>query len=222
MTTPSPTEEQKTRMEILSIFGEDDNITNNESLLCYCDVPALVLTSKGANNHNRTLATCSKFNELGFRCNMWEWFYNDTSEPQCKIQLQMRRDTYKLRLNRGPIPLSEYKGKLYNGYPLCFCGQFCKTGSVREGPHAGKKFYACVYYDEGRIGGCKFFRWVDSKKASPQLDNETTFGEVKKSSIQFHPSLERMKIELQEVNKELHISSEIMIKLCSLLGIMLL
>ncbi|KAM7251988.1 hypothetical protein ACFE04_023871 [Oxalis oulophora] len=159
MTTP--TGEEKTRKEILSIFREDEQMIDNDSLLCYCDVPALVLTSKEANNHKRSLATCSKYNQLGFRCNMWEWFYNDTAEPQCKILLQMRRDTYKLRLNHGPIRLSEYKGKLYNGYPLCFCGQFCKTAYVREGPLAGKKIYACVYYDEvSDVGRCKLRVWL--------------------------------------------------------------
>ncbi|KAM7275533.1 hypothetical protein ACFE04_017399 [Oxalis oulophora] len=50
--------------EILSIFGEDEHITDDGSLLCYCDVPALILTSKEANNHKRTLATCSKYNEI--------------------------------------------------------------------------------------------------------------------------------------------------------------
>ncbi|KAM7265785.1 hypothetical protein ACFE04_003468 [Oxalis oulophora] len=154
MTTLS--DEQKTHKEILSIFGEDEHITDNAALLCYCDVAVLILTTKEVNNHKRTLATCVKYNELGFRCNMWEWFYNDTAEPQCKILLQMRRDTYKLRLNHGPIPLREYKGKLYNGYPLCFCDQFCKIGRVVEGHDTGKKLYACVS-DAGR---CKLKVWL--------------------------------------------------------------
>ncbi|KAM7263582.1 hypothetical protein ACFE04_001265 [Oxalis oulophora] len=99
----------------------------------------------------------------------------------------------------------------FSSLKKCKCGSMLRVQTAETSKNFGRRFISCLN-TWGGIGGCKFFRWVDSKKASPQLDNETTFGEVKKSSIQFHPSLERMKIELQEVNKELHISSEIMIK----------
>ncbi|KAM7251685.1 hypothetical protein ACFE04_023568 [Oxalis oulophora] len=167
------TDQQKTNKEIHSIFGEDEHMTDNESVLCYCDVPALILTTKEVNNHKRTLATCAKYSELGFRCNMWEWFYNDTAEPQCKIHLQMRRDTYKLRLSNGSIPLREYKGKMYNGYPLCLCDQFCKIAKVKKGPHTGKKFYAYVYYDEvSDAGRCKLKVWL---YPSIQIEEVSTY-----------------------------------------------
>ncbi|KAM7260570.1 hypothetical protein ACFE04_011243 [Oxalis oulophora] len=77
------TDEQKTHKEILSIFGEDEHITDDGSLLCYCDVSALILTSNEANNHKQTLATCSKYNEVSDlgRCKLKVWLY-----PSNKIE----------------------------------------------------------------------------------------------------------------------------------------
>ncbi|KAM7271450.1 hypothetical protein ACFE04_030664 [Oxalis oulophora] len=97
-------------MECLKLFDDQPN-SHKGSLLCYCDVPALILSSTELNNTKpNLLVTCSKHNELGFRCNMREWLYNETSEHDCKKLLDMRREGYKLSLNHGPIPMKKDVG----------------------------------------------------------------------------------------------------------------
>ncbi|KAM7250627.1 hypothetical protein ACFE04_022510 [Oxalis oulophora] len=88
------TDQQKTNKEIHSIFGEDEHMTDNESVLCYCDVPALILTTKEVNNHKRTLATCAKYSEVSDagRCKLKVWLY-----PSIQIEevSTYTMDTYK-------------------------------------------------------------------------------------------------------------------------------
>ncbi|KAM7274104.1 hypothetical protein ACFE04_028768 [Oxalis oulophora] len=88
------TGEEKTRKEILFIFGEDEQMTDYDSLLCYCDVPALVLISKEANNHKRTLATCSKYNQVSDvgRCKLRVWLYPSNEMEEVPTYTM---DTYK-------------------------------------------------------------------------------------------------------------------------------
>ncbi|KAM7253609.1 hypothetical protein ACFE04_021763 [Oxalis oulophora] len=88
------TDEQKINKEILSIFGEDEHITDNESVVCYCDVPALILTTKDVNNHKRTLATCAKYNEVSDagRCKLKVWLYPSNQIEEVSTNTM---DTYK-------------------------------------------------------------------------------------------------------------------------------
>ncbi|KAM7262377.1 hypothetical protein ACFE04_021454 [Oxalis oulophora] len=88
------TDEQKINKEILSIFEEDEHITYNESVVCYCDVPALILTTKEVNNHKRTLATCAKYNEVSDtgRCKLKVWLYPYNQIEEVSTN---RMDTYK-------------------------------------------------------------------------------------------------------------------------------
>ncbi|KAM7262925.1 hypothetical protein ACFE04_000608 [Oxalis oulophora] len=176
---------RNTQMECLNLFDDQPKCLTG-SLLCYCDVPAIMLSSIEINNNKRTLVTCSKHNEVK-KCNMWEWFYNETTEPHCKKLLEMRRDVYKLSLNHGPIALSAFKGRLYNGYPLCFCNQFCKISTIREGPHARRRFFACTYYDDDTcVGICKLKVWFyPSTKIEEvstfKMNNFTTWEEEKRA-----------------------------------------
>ncbi|KAM7275316.1 hypothetical protein ACFE04_017182 [Oxalis oulophora] len=147
-------------MECLKLF-DDEAMSRKRSLVCYCDVPALILSSTETNTTKRNLlVTYSKHNELGFRCNMCEWLYNETYEHDCKKILDMRREEYMLSLNHGPIPMSAYKGRVYNGYPLCLCNKFCKVAVIRHGLDAGRRFFACTYYDDEKdVGMCKLKVW---------------------------------------------------------------
>ncbi|KAM7266127.1 hypothetical protein ACFE04_019511 [Oxalis oulophora] len=147
-------------MECLKLF-DDEAMSRKRSLVCYCDVLALILSSTETNTTKRNLlVTCSKHNELGFRCNMCEWLYNETYEHDCKKILDMRREEYMLSLNHGPIPMSAYKGRVYNGYPLCLCNKFCKVAVIRHGLDAGGRFFACTYYDDEKdVEMCKLKVW---------------------------------------------------------------
>ncbi|KAM7259692.1 hypothetical protein ACFE04_015433 [Oxalis oulophora] len=87
-------DQQKANKEILSIFGEDEHITDSESVMCYCDVPALILTTKEANNHKRTLATCAKYSEVSDagRCKLKVWLYPSNQIEEISAYTM---DTYK-------------------------------------------------------------------------------------------------------------------------------
>ncbi|KAM7273585.1 hypothetical protein ACFE04_028249 [Oxalis oulophora] len=58
----SSSHSKNTHMEFLKLFDDEHN-SDTGSLLCYCDVPALILSSNEVNKNKRTLVACSKYNE---------------------------------------------------------------------------------------------------------------------------------------------------------------
>ncbi|KAM7261888.1 hypothetical protein ACFE04_020965 [Oxalis oulophora] len=90
------TDQQKTNKEILSIFGEDEHITDNQSVLCYCDVPALFLTTSldlGAICGNGFTTTQRSRNvaDAG-RCKLKVWLYPSNQIEEVST---FTMDTYK-------------------------------------------------------------------------------------------------------------------------------
>ncbi|KAM7271299.1 hypothetical protein ACFE04_030513 [Oxalis oulophora] len=204
-------------MECLNLFNDNPKC-NTGSLLCYCDVPAIMLSSTEVNDNKRTLVTCSKHNELGFRCNMWEWFHNESDEPHCKKLLQMRREGYMLSLDHGPIPLTTFKGRIYNGYLLCFCNQFCKISTFRKGHDAGRRFFACTYFDDDTgVGICKLKVWLyPSAKIEEvskfKMDNFSTWEEERRAHERARSWIHYLKDQnrnLVRENQELKLSMSI-------------
>ncbi|KAM7272461.1 hypothetical protein ACFE04_027124 [Oxalis oulophora] len=99
----------------------------------------------------------------------------------------------------------------------CKCGSMLKVQTAETTKSYGRRFISCPN-TWGGIGGCKLFRWIDMQKESSQSDNEETVQPITKvksqtiAKVKSRLSLEQLTLEIDEVKRELHNSSEIVIK----------
>ncbi|KAM7273112.1 hypothetical protein ACFE04_027776 [Oxalis oulophora] len=91
----------------------------------YCNESALLISSEMHDNGGRTIVTCKKYNEYDYGCNMREWFHNDVPRRHWIADMYEREQRRLFNNSRDGMPLSMYKGRRYDGRPVCPCDKPC-------------------------------------------------------------------------------------------------
>ncbi|KAM7259801.1 hypothetical protein ACFE04_015542 [Oxalis oulophora] len=114
------------RYSTIDYLLENDNIPIEElDFVCYCNETALIISSEMHDDGGRTVVTCKKYNEYDYGCNMWEWFDNDIPRRHWIADMYEREQRRLFNNSRYGMPLSMYKGRRYDGRPVCLCDKPC-------------------------------------------------------------------------------------------------
>ncbi|KAM7253328.1 hypothetical protein ACFE04_025946 [Oxalis oulophora] len=180
--------------------------------VCYCNEPALIISSEMHDNGGRTVVTCKKYNENHYGCNMWEWFENNIPRRHWIADMYEREQRRLLNNSRYGMPLSMYKGRRYDGRPVCLCDKPCSyLGPSIVTQDVSSYFYFCGDYYQSTEDKCCImipfgeysepnFTSIMVVKLKTELDKE----------IEEHLATACMIEGLKDANKALKLENEAM------------
>ncbi|KAM7270285.1 hypothetical protein ACFE04_029499 [Oxalis oulophora] len=125
----SPSSDSSNRSELyatLNCYTDYADITLEElDFVCYCNEPALIMSTELSDHPEKTVVTCKKYDQTAYGCNMWEWFDNDVLRDNWIADMNQRKHLQLVNNSTANHPLNMYKGRRSEGRPVCFCDRPC-------------------------------------------------------------------------------------------------